>query len=105
MRVFEDNYKPIEFMVKNIEDKEFLFTSIFQSSESTRQLESILKNMDSLKTDQVLKTMVLWFGKNEKFYQQFSLELLTKIMQALPEEQKKNVEKTTGSIDTLNLEG
>ena len=96
MKIFEENYKPIEISVKNIEGKEFNLKSLFQTAKETRKVEEIMKDENMFNTDKILSMMTFLFGNNEDFYKQFSLDLLSKVAEFIQEENKKKQDKVTG---------
>jgi hypothetical protein len=96
MKIFEEKYAPIEITVKNIQDKEFILKTLFQTSEMTDKVELLLQDGKITNTDKIHQMMILMFGKDKNFWKQFSIDLLSQIADFIREEGKKKEEKTTG---------
>jgi hypothetical protein len=96
MKLFEDNYKPIEITVKNFKGKEFVLNSLFQTSENALKVENLMADETAKNTDKIIKMMIVLFGENDSFWKQFSIEMLAEIAEYVREEGKKKEEKTTG---------
>jgi hypothetical protein len=96
MKIFEEKYAPIEITVKNIQDKEFILKTLFQTSEMTDKVELLLQDGKITNTDKIHQMMILMFGKDKNFWKQFSIDLLSQIADFIREEGKKKEDKTTG---------
>ena len=88
--IFEENYKPIEISVKAINGKEYLLQSNFLSSGETKKLEELSRDPKITESEKIHKLCSAYFNKDEKFFRQFSLELLGRIADHVQDMQKKN---------------
>lgn len=88
--IFEENYKAEEITIKTIEGKEYVLKSRFLPSKEVKAIEEIGFKKNITETEKAHKIMVKLFGKDEKFYSQFSIELLTRLAEYMRDIQKKN---------------
>jgi hypothetical protein len=98
MIIFEDNYEPSEFKLINRNKQEFIIKTKLITAGDVKKIEQIGKSKKDYKTesDKIYAMLEIMFGENEKFFNQFSFNLLTKIVQAVTESLKKNLSSQTG---------
>jgi hypothetical protein len=91
-KTFEDNYNPIEIDIKNNKGELFELKSNMITLDEIDKISDIEKDKELKKNPalQVIRIMQIVFGKDEKFWKQFSVNLLTKLSVHTTEEIKKN---------------
>jgi hypothetical protein len=99
MRVFEEKYDPIEYTIKNKEGQAFVIQSRQFTLGDLEEIEQMTKQLNDQKidnTEYLWKTLQKVFGKDEKFWKQFSMRLINELTEiAIKEVVKKNNQKTT----------
>ena len=79
MKCYDDMFEPFEVLIKNVEGEEFELKTRFMSSETYNKILELSKDFKDDPTkavDLIFETLHLLFGKEKKFFKQFSLGLL-----------------------------
>jgi hypothetical protein len=79
MKQFKENFEPIELELINKAGESFVIKSKFLTSAEANEVQKIMRDESVTLIDRCLKSMVIWFGENAEFYNQFSIELLTDV--------------------------
>jgi len=93
-KYFKDIYKPITVEIENIKGETFKLESRFKTLEDTRNIEIMLQDPKRLESDKLIEIMIALFGKDEIFYRQFSVEILTEVSKYMRDESKKKLTTT-----------
>lgn len=96
MKTFIDNYEPIEVKLVSFDGAEHQLTSKFMSSSDIKEIEQLAKNNDVLGTDLIYYQLKKIFGNTEKFYSQFSFDILKSVVQHVTDQQREGLKKKNG---------
>jgi hypothetical protein len=92
--IFEDNFEPIKFILKNKDGKEFPIQTVFLTAKQNKEVEEILTDTKiPTMTERILISCGKTFGKDKDFFAQFSLELLTQVVYYINDEKSKKNQK------------
>jgi hypothetical protein len=89
LKTFKENFTPIEITVINLEGEEFVLKSNFMNASIIKAIEKINNDENILFTDKIFQMCKLIFGKDEAFFEQFSVSLLAEASKYVQEKQKK----------------
>jgi hypothetical protein len=87
---FEEKHEPIKVTLKNLKGKSFDLQTVFMSSEDSKKIEEIGRDHTLTNSGKIQKIMAIVFGEKDKFFAQFSNDLLADIQVYVADMQKKN---------------
>jgi hypothetical protein len=96
MKQFKENFKPVEVELINLDGESFIIKSNFLKSEQSNEVQKLMRDESKTLVERCLESMVIYFGKDVKFYKQFSMEMLTDVALYMNElkSDKKKLEKS-----------
>jgi len=90
MKLFTDNFEPIEVTLKDVDGNTHELKSVFMSADDIKQIEVLSKDKKILEMDKSYKILNRMFGKEESFFSKFSVALLVQVTKYVIDETKKN---------------
>lgn len=97
MKTFTENYDPIEIELIDLKKKSHKFKGVLINGTLMKKLVAIINNEEGDDFYKIFQPMILIFGQTEKFWEQFSIQLLREVIEYVTKEMsKKNIKKKTG---------
>jgi hypothetical protein len=100
VKIFQENHEPLELELRDRNGKSHVVQTLLLTSGDIKEFELMgqgkSKKKFKTKTEEAHWMLIKACGKNEEFWEKFSLTLLNDIMNYLIEEFKKKQEKMNG---------
>jgi hypothetical protein len=97
MELFKDNFTPLQIRVQDCNNNEHIVRTKMLTPKKVRQIEELESNKDMKDGEAITKTLLIMFDKSAEFWDNFSLEFITKLISHANGDRKKKLKTETES--------